>query len=120
MHLDVVDLRAVTPNPAAVGLLPRDFIVRHRLLPRPPRRDGGLVIAMTNPLDVVVIDEVRLRTKRRVVPVICTESAFDEALAIFTSKRGKLKESEGARGEARADDCPAPSTPRSSRSSTRC
>ncbi len=106
MHLAVVDLRAVTPNPAAVGLLPRDFIVRHRLLPLRLDDDGSLVIAMTNPLDVVVIDEVRLRTKRRVVPVICAESAFDEALTIFTSKRGKLKELESAEGEARSDEAP--------------
>jgi type IV pilus assembly protein PilB len=106
MHLAVVDLRAVTPSPAAVGLLPRDFVVRHRLLPVRLDDDGSLIIAMTNPLDVVVIDEVRLRTKRRVVPVICTESAFDEALAIFTSKRGKLKEIDGGDGEARGDDVP--------------
>jgi type IV pilus assembly protein PilB len=106
MHLAVVDLRAITPSPAAVGLLPRDFIVRHRLLPLRLDENGSLVIAMTNPLDVVVIDEVHLRTKRRVVPVICTESAFDEALLIFTSKRGKLREIEGGDGEARGDDAP--------------
>ena len=103
MHLDVVDLRAVVPNPAAVGLLPRDFIVRHRLMPLRLDQAGSLVIAMTNPLDVVVIDEVRLRTKRRVVPVICGESAFDEALSIFTNKRGKLKELDGAEPESRPD-----------------
>ena len=103
MHLSVVDLRAVTPNPAAVGLLPRDFIVRHRLLPLRLDDDGGLVIAMTNPLDVVVIDEVRLRTKRNVVPAICAESAFDEALSIFTSKRGKLRDLESAEGDNRPE-----------------
>jgi type IV pilus assembly protein PilB len=106
MHLAVVDLRTTTPSPTAVGLLPRDFIVRHRLLPLRLDDNGSLVIAMTNPLDVVVIDEVRLRTKKRVVPAICTESAFDEALAIFTSKRGKLKEIEGGDGEARGDEAP--------------
>ena len=106
MHLAVVDLRAITPSPAAVGLLPRDFIVRHRLLPLRLDDNGSLVIAMTNPLDVVVIDEVRLRTKKRVVPAICTESAFDEALLIFTSKRGKLKEIEGSDGEAHGDEVP--------------
>ncbi len=106
MHLAVVDLRAVTPSPAAVGLLPRDFIVRHRLLPLRLDDNGGLVVAMTNPLDVVVVDEVRLRTKKRVVPAICTESAFDEALLIFTSKRGKLKEIEEKNGEARGVESP--------------
>ena len=106
MRLAVVDLRAITPNPAAVGLLPRDFIVRHRLLPVRLDEGGSLVIAMTNPLDVVVIDEVRLRTKRRIVPAICGESAFDEALSIFTSKRGKLKEQQSTGAEPRVADVP--------------
>jgi len=106
MRLSVVDLRAVTPSPAAVGLLPRDFIVRHRLLPVQLEPDGTLVVAMTNPLDVVVLDEVRLRTKRRVTPAICTESAFDEAISIFTSKRGKLRDTETEASEPRVEEVP--------------
>ena len=41
---------------------------------------------MTNPLDVITIDEVGMRTKRRIVPVICTESGFDDAVGC-TSRR---------------------------------
>jgi type IV pilus assembly protein PilB len=98
MHIRVIDLKTVSPVAAAVGLLPRDFIVRHRVLPMRILDDGGIELAMTNPLDVVAIDEVRLRTKRRVVPVICTESGFDEAISIFTSKRGKLRDTEEDEG----------------------
>ncbi len=92
MHIGVVDLTQTTPQPAALGLLPRDFIVRRRLMPLSLDDNGSLVLAMTNPLDVISIDEVGMRTKKRVVPVICTESAFDEAVAIYFSSRGKLKD----------------------------
>jgi type IV pilus assembly protein PilB len=98
MRIKVVDLKTQTPTATAVGLLPRDFIVRHRVLPMRILDDGGIELAMTNPLDIVSVDEVRLRTKRRVVPVICTESGFDEAITIFTSKRGKLREMEDENG----------------------
>jgi type IV pilus assembly protein PilB len=98
MHIKVVDLKTFTPQAAAVGLLPRDFIVRHRVLPMRILDDGGIELAMANPLDVIAIDEIRLRTKRRVVPVICTESGFDEAISIFTSKRGKLREADDESG----------------------
>ena len=47
---------------------------------------------MTNPLDVISIDEVSMRTGKRVVPAICAESAFDEAVAVYFSSRGKLKD----------------------------
>jgi len=92
MRLEVVDPTEVSPEPAAVSLLPRDFIVRHRLMPLRLREDGSLVVAMPNPLDVLALDEVALRTRRRVVPAICTESAFDEAVDIYYSSRGKLRD----------------------------
>jgi type IV pilus assembly protein PilB len=92
MHIGVVDLTQTTPQPAALGLLQRDFIVRRRLMPLSLDEGGSLVVAMTNPLDVISIDEVGMRTKKRVVPVICTESAFDDAVSIYFSSRGKLKD----------------------------
>ena len=97
MHIGVVDLSQTTPQPAALGLLPRDFIVRRRVMPLSIDEAGNLVLAMTNPLDVITIDEVGMRTKKRIVPVICTESGFDEAVSIYFSSRGKLKD---AREEA--------------------
>ncbi len=92
MHIGVVDLSQTSPQPAALGLLPRDFIVRRRLMPISLDDNGSLELAMTNPLDVISIDEVGMRTKRRVVPLICTENGFDEAVAIYFSSRGKLKD----------------------------
>jgi len=99
MRIGVVDLAATAPDPVAAGLLPRDFIVRHRLMPLRLEDNGALVLAMTNPLDVISIDEVGMRTKRRVVPVICSESSFDEALAVYFSSRGKLREAAEEAGE---------------------
>ena len=47
---------------------------------------------MTDPLDVVTVDEVlALRTGKRVLRVMCTESGFDAAVTIYMSTRGKLK-----------------------------
>ena len=93
MRIGVVDLAQTTPQPAALGLLPRDFILRRRVMPLRVDDKGSLVLAMPNPLDVLVIDEVGMRTKKRVVPVICTESGFNEAVGIYFSSRGKLMES---------------------------
>jgi len=90
MHIGVADLSRITPQPAALGLLPRDFIVRRRVMPLSLDDHGRLVLAMTNPLDVIAIDEVGMRTKKRIVPVICTEAGFDEAVGTYFSSRGKL------------------------------
>jgi len=100
MRIGVVDLAQTAPKAGAIGLLPRDFIVRHRLMPLSLDDNGSLILAMTNPLDVITIDEVGMRTKKRIVPVICTESGFDDAVSIYFSSRGKLKVAgEGGDGE---------------------
>jgi type IV pilus assembly protein PilB len=106
MRLGVVDLNLTVPQASALGLLPRDFIVRNRVMPLRILEDGALELAMTNPLDVITMDEVGMRVKRRVVPVICTQSGFDEAVAVYVSSRGKLRESNDEIGEA-AEPSPA-------------
>ena len=106
MRIGVIDLNRTSPHTNATGLLPRDFIVRHRVLPVRLREDGSLELAMTNPLDVITLDEVGMLAKRRVVPLICTQSAFDEAVAVYFSSRGKLK-------DARDDEIDALSPPSS-------
>jgi type IV pilus assembly protein PilB len=108
MRIGVADLPDAAPQPASMALLPRDFIVRHRLMPLYLDDDGALHVAMTDPLDIITIDEVSLRTKRRVVPLICTEKGFDAALAIYFSARGKLQDardegSQAAEGEIDVD-----------------
>ena len=92
LRLEVADLDQVYFSPETLALLPRDFMVHRRVLPLEVEDDGTLVLAMTDPLDIVAIDEVRLRTKRNVRAVICTESAFEEASATFFNTRGKLRE----------------------------
>ncbi|MBE3032740.1 MAG: Flp pilus assembly complex ATPase component TadA, partial [Actinobacteria bacterium] len=106
MRIGVVDLAHTAPQANAFGLLPRDFIIRHRLMPLSLDDNGSLILAMTNPLDVITVDEVGMRTKKRIVPLICTESGFDDAVSIYFSSRGKLKD---AREGAGNGDEPAPS-----------
>jgi len=94
MHMPFVDLRDTAPNPAAIALLPREFIMRHRVLPLELDEQDRLVLAMTNPLDVIAVDEAALRSGRRIFPSVCTESGFDEAVTIYLSTRGKLRAAE--------------------------
>ena len=60
--LDVLDPTATYPNPAAVNLLTEKFVRARHAIPV-DFRDGAIVLAMVNPLDVVTIDDVRRRTR---------------------------------------------------------
>lgn len=92
LRLEVADLDQVYLSPETLALLPRDFMIHRRVLPLSLDEDGTLVLAMTDPLDIVALDEVRLRTRRKVRPVICAESAFEDATATFFNTRGRLCE----------------------------
>lgn len=91
LNIGVADLHQIAPAASATSLLPRDFIMRHRVIPMRVKDNGELVLAMTDPLDVIAMDEVTMITRKRVVPVMCTESGFDEAVTIYLSSRGKLR-----------------------------
>ncbi len=92
------------PNPSAAGLLTEKFARARQVLPLEFNREGALVLAMVNPSDVLTIDDVRLITGLKVVPVVTTSGALNEALDIVYSRRGPLespaKQEEKQRGRA--------------------
>jgi type IV pilus assembly protein PilB len=71
---DTVDLARV-PVPTGARLLPRTVSERYGVVAL-DLTDGLLRLAMADPTDVVALDDVRLYTKARVVPVVATESAI--------------------------------------------
>ena len=119
MRIGVVDLTQATPQPAALGLLPRDFIVRHRLMPLSLDDGGSLVVGDDQPARRHLHRRGRHAHQEARGAGHLHRGGFDEAVAIYFSSRGKLKD---ARDERRRAGAPPPgrSTPTSSRSSTPC
>jgi type IV pilus assembly protein PilB len=59
MGLPLVDLSGLRPDPELVRVLPRSFAVAHRVVVI-DRGADRLVLALSDPLNVVVLDDVRL------------------------------------------------------------
>ena len=80
LGLEMVDIAHVAVAPATARLLPRAVSERYSVLGI-EHRDGRLTLAMSDPTDVVALDDVRLYTNARtIVPVVATESAIREYL----------------------------------------
>jgi type IV pilus assembly protein PilB len=78
----VVDLAALEPGPdleAALKLIPGDLALRHKLLPIAVDR-GSLTVAMADPTNVVVVDELAFRAGRRIRIVIAGEHEVVQAV----------------------------------------
>ena len=77
MSLDFVDLGDQPVDAAAVALVPEVLARRHGIIPIGFDTDGRLRLAMSDPANVLAIDDVRTITDLAVVPVVAT---YDDVL----------------------------------------
>jgi type IV pilus assembly protein PilB len=80
LGLDMVDIARTAISPAAARLVPRSVADRYCVM-GVEWADGRLTLAMSDPTDVVALDDVRLYTKARTIAVVvATESGIREHL----------------------------------------
>jgi type IV pilus assembly protein PilB len=77
--LSHVNLASYPVDPLAATLLPERVARRRTMLPIGFSEDSVL-LAMSNPLDIEAIDDVELRTKRKVVPVVASPTQIRYAI----------------------------------------
>ncbi len=75
-----VDLAETQPDPDALGLLSPQFAKKLKAIPI-ERLGKKLMVAMANPLDVFVIDELRLVTGHEIEPMIAVEEDLQQAIS---------------------------------------
>jgi len=80
--LEYVSLASYAIDREAAALIP-ERLARRALVVPIGYRDGSLVLAMADPLDVEAIDDVRLRTGRIVMPVVSTPTQVLYAIDKF-------------------------------------
>ena len=81
LGLGTVDLAEVAPDAGALARIPRKLADRHHALPLEIDEDGVLVVAMSDPTNVVALDDLKLTAGARSVrPVVAPESELTEAL----------------------------------------
>jgi type IV pilus assembly protein PilB len=71
--INTVDLVSFTPDPAALKRIPLPVVLRHRVLGL-SMSDGEIIVGVTDPGDVVALDDVRAATGMTVRPVVVARS----------------------------------------------
>jgi type IV pilus assembly protein PilB len=72
MGLEFVDLAETQVDPAATSLIPENLAKRYKALPIGFDDDGKLVVAMSDPANVLAIDDIRTLTGKELRPVVAT------------------------------------------------
>jgi type IV pilus assembly protein PilB len=85
MGLPSVRLSAMEVTPDVIALLPAELAEKHRLVPVAlvGGGKGTLVVAMSTPKNLAIVDEIAFRTGRRVSPVLAPDSEIDAALFTY-------------------------------------
>jgi type IV pilus assembly protein PilB len=71
--INTLDLVSFSPDPAALKRIPLPVVLRHRVLGL-SINDGELIVGVTDPGDVVALDDVRAATGMTVRPVVVARS----------------------------------------------
>ena len=83
LQIRVVDLSRLEPDPHAVQMVKHSFAAENELFPFEQRWERGrthLVVAMSDPLNVRVIDELGFITNANIEPVLARPSDVDQAI----------------------------------------
>ncbi len=100
MDVSYVDITQEVPDPFAVALVPAEIAQRYLLLPLSMEdgldgKPGRLHLAMVDPWDVEATDWVQRETRRRIEPLLASETGLQAALErAYQSSRNDANSSE--------------------------
>jgi type II secretory ATPase GspE/PulE/Tfp pilus assembly ATPase PilB-like protein/FixJ family two-component response regulator len=80
LGIDFIDLRETEINSSVVGIIPLDICQRHRIVPV-RMESGQLILAMADPSDLMLCDNITRVTGLKVVPYIAVSSEIGAVLA---------------------------------------
>jgi type IV pilus assembly protein PilB len=99
---ELVDLSEYRIDPAAASLLPEEVALRLLAIPI-GFRDNALVVAMANPTDLFALDDLRVRTNRKVIPVVASPADIRTAIRKYV-RSGESVEAVASEAALSADD----------------
>ncbi|NOT31448.1 MAG: type II/IV secretion system protein, partial [Planctomycetes bacterium] len=83
--LPPVDLTRVKPDPQAIEALPQEMCTEHCVLPL-ARNGDNLTVVISDPFDVMLLDDLNLKARCRVRPVLSYPAAIRRAQAVVFNR----------------------------------
>ncbi len=87
LNVPPINLARITISPEVADLLPKEIAQNHKIVPV-SRLENKLFIAMSDPLNVLAVDDVKRITKLEVSTMIASEKAITDKLNSLASAKG--------------------------------
>jgi len=92
--LPYIDLDSVEIPPEVIECMPAEVAIEHKIVPL-QAKSRSVVIAMSDPLDFVTLDNIRFILNREIECVLSTEQAIKKALISYYGAQESVKEVSG-------------------------
>ena len=89
--LDYVDLSDFEPKEELTEEIPLELMLRHGVIPF-EIKDDRLILVVSDPTDILLIDELELILSRNLLLVVATKKGIERALKIFESSGGLVRD----------------------------
>ena len=86
-----IDLKKFVINPSVINLISKELAEKVKAIPI-HQEGNNITVAMADPLDVVAIDDIRIKTSYNVNPVVATETEIQHAIDQYFSNDEVVEE----------------------------
>ena len=91
LQIPRVELKSYLIDPKVLELVPEPLARKHKVIPLFKVGDT-LTVATADPLNLIALDELRLKTGKTVEPVVATEEEIAQTLGEYYGARGRIEE----------------------------
>ena len=102
LGVEFVDLTKVSIPTEMAQVVPKVIAQQYQVVPVKTAK-GDLYLAMSDPLNFYAIEEVRLSSRHRVVPMVATRDGVEHAIQVLYSSEGAAKAIADMKREAAAN-----------------
>lgn len=103
LGIDYIDLSEIEIDPEMTKLVPRNLAKKNSIVPVRTRGDE-LYLAMSDPLNFIATEEARAASRKRIVPMIATQSGIDHAISVLYGTVGAKRAIREMQQEAEQSD----------------
>lgn len=86
LHLEKFSLSNYSPTEDLTSLLPWDFVLKNKVIPLFTKENNELAVAVLDPLNHSILEELRFRTSLFIKPYLVKEEELSNALSMYCEK----------------------------------
>ncbi len=91
LGLPPIDISRLTIDPNVVKLIPQEVAVKYQIMPI-SKMGGNLTLAMADPLNIFIIDDVKTLTGLNITPIIARSTQLQQAIEHCYTNEGESAE----------------------------